>query len=164
MATTARVSSTARESAWEFCWNQLERETDLFSILCPYQHKQSPHLRGGHDGREKTGPHLGRLQDGCWRLLGPINPSARWFWSPPSPDVLSLCSQPCFQWVPTWVVMGSGWVGTQWAHPRETPVLPEPVWDFFWLVHPTCARSVSRPPPGDTVASRGRYINNHKKS
>lgn len=168
MATTARVSSTARESAWEFRWDQLEQGTDLFSILCPYEHKQSPRLLRGHDDQTKTGPHLGGdCKMGAGGSLVPsthVLPSARWFWKPPSPDVLALCSWSHFQWVPTWVVMVSGWVGTQWVHPRETPVLLEPMRDFFWLVHQTCARSLSRFPPRNAVESRGRYIYNHKKS
>lgn len=105
-ATTARGSSPARERAWEFVREQLEQGMDLFGISCPY--KQPPTFWGA--------PSQGSLQGGCWWLLGPTDPSARWVWKTPSPNSLILRSRRRFQRVPKWVAISSGWVG---ARPEE---------------------------------------------
>lgn len=114
-----------------FAWTSWSREQICLASSALISINKAPAFCGGQDDQISTSPHL---RDGCkmgagGSLVPPTRvspPSARWFWKPPSPNVLTRRGWPRLQWVPTWVAMGSGWVGTQWVHPRETPVLLEP--------------------------------------
>lgn len=118
---------------------------------------RAPVFLRGHDDRTRSVPHPG---DRCKTDVGgSLVPSARRFWKPPSPSVVTLRGSSHLQWVPAWVAMGSKWVGASQGDPRP------PGRD--WLVHQPCAWSLSRSPPRDAIESRRRciciYICNNKK-